>query len=69
MIANTLFPSQKYFDNAIKLINRQIEIYSKSPDFSLNLEFYKEKIDYTALLDDTIRKEFFEKKIQHQLFY
>ena len=69
MIVNTLFPSQKYFDNAIKLINKQVEIYSKSPDFSLNLEFYKEKIDYNALLDDSNRKEFFEKKIQHQLFY
>ena len=69
MTISTLFPSQEHFDNAIKLINKQIEIYSKSPDFSLNMEFFKEKLDYNALLNDTNRKEFFDKKIQNQLFY
>lgn len=69
MSTDTLFPSQKYFDSAIKLINRQIELYSKSPDFSLNMEFFKKRLDYSVLLNEFDRKDFFEKKIQHQLFY
>jgi len=64
-----LINNEKYFLDAVFLLEKQIEFNYKSPLYIIHFDFFQRKYDRDSFKNENIIKKYFNTKIKNNIFY